>query len=87
MVVKRTINVGFHSNFGTFMQSGHSLEGFTMGFLSPSLFGRLISVEGFSIALVIHSLDPTTSQKPPIGLMVRTTARSFRVPVTVRSQD
>ena len=40
MVVERTINVGFHSNFGTFKQSRHSLE-------------------GSSIALAIHSLDPT----------------------------
>ena len=24
MVVECTIDVGFHSNFGTFMQSGHS---------------------------------------------------------------
>ena len=40
MVVERTINVGFHSNFGTFKRSRHSLE-------------------GFPIALIIHSLDPT----------------------------
>ena len=40
MVVERTIYVGFHSNFGTFKRSRHSLE-------------------GFSIALAIHSLDPT----------------------------
>ena len=39
-MVERTINVGFHSNFGAFKRNRHSLEGFT-------------------IALIIHSLDPT----------------------------
>ena len=38
-MAERTINVGFHSNFGIFRQSGDSLQ-------------------GFSIALIIHSLDP-----------------------------
>ena len=50
MVVERTINVGFHSNFDTFRQSEHSLEGFSI---------RMYY--GIAIALIIHSLDPSLS--------------------------
>ena len=45
-----------------------SLEGFTMGTLSQSLFIPLIallvqSLEGFTIALLIQSLDPVQNPK------------------------
>ena len=50
MVVDRTINVGFHSNFGTFKRSRHSLEGFSI---------RIYY--GTPIALLVQSFDPSLS--------------------------
>ena len=48
--------VGFHSNFGIFGQSGHSLEGF--------------SIAGFSIALAIHSFDLIIHSLDPLRLAI-----------------
>ena len=62
MVVKRTINVGFHSNFGTFKRSRHSLGGFSI---------RICYRRGFTIAFVIHWVDHSLSThliaRQPVG--------------------
>ena len=66
MVEECAINVGFHSYFGRFRQSGHSKTPLGSAIINKipfnptyNLIGRLKDLYGISIALAIHSLDPS----------------------------
>ena len=72
MAVECTINVGFHSNFGMFRQSGHSKILLRLTIINGIPFNptynlsrgicyrrRSLSPSLFGQLIVIHSLDPT----------------------------